>query len=70
MYKNYMVMKKNYQQPALCIVAVEPHAHILQASVQTLSTNLSGGDEIHYAGAGNGDARVKGNSVEWDDWEE
>ena len=63
-------MKKNYQQPALCIVAVEPHAHLLTDSLHAVGTNLSEGDEIHYRGAGNGDARVKGNTVEWDDWGE
>ena len=70
MYKEYMAMKKSYQQPAICIISVAPHAHILQSSVHTLSTNLSEGDEIRYRGAGNGDARVKGNTIDWDDWGE
>ena len=61
--------KKAYQQPALCIVTVEPHAHLLDASpVQTVSTTQT--VDINYGGGNAGAARVKGNSVDWDDWSE
>ena len=63
-------MKKNYQQPAICIVRLASHGHMLQSSVQQLRTNLTGDDEIHVGGAANVDARVKANTVDWDDWGE
>jgi hypothetical protein len=43
---------------------------MLQSSVQQLRTNLTGDDEIHVGGAANVDARVKANTVDWDDWGE
>lgn len=43
---------------------------LLQASVQTVSTNLNEGDDIGYRGAGYGDARARSNGgIAWDDWE-
>ena len=44
----------------------------MQASkVGSVSTNLTDGDAIRYGGGGTGPARVKSNTVDWDDdWSE
>ena len=43
----------------------------MQASkVGSVSTNLTDDDAIRYGGAGTGPARVKSNTVDWDDWDE
>ena len=50
------------------VVSVEPHAHILQVSqVNAVQSNETG---IGYGGGNNQAARVKGNTVDWDDWGE
>ena len=35
--------------------------------VSRVSTNLTGDDAIGYGGSGTGPARVKSNTVDWDD---
>ena len=38
--------------------------------VNRVSSNLTDGDAISFGGAGSGPARVKSNTVDWDDWDE
>ena len=54
------------------VVNVEPHGHILNGASQVgaVQSNETG---IGYGGASSnntGGVRVKGNSVDWDDWGE
>lgn len=65
-------MKRNYQTPTLYVMKIQHQSYILQGSqVDCVAGNAS----LNYGGAGDGTeayggaARVKGNSVDWDDWE-
>ena len=63
--------KKAYQQPQLHIVRIQQSQMLLQASVTSVSTNLTGNADLNYDGGGSGPARVlKYNPVEWEDWGE
>ena len=62
-------MKKNYEMPALRVIAVKS-THMLCYSQEKVISVSSGDVGIGYNGGSNQAARVKGNSVEWDDWSE
>lgn len=60
-------MKKNYVNPTLQVVELSSKTHMLQNSVPRVSTNLGSSDAINYGGGSTQSARVRGNSVDWDD---
>lgn len=63
-------MRKNYIQPTMIVVKLETEGRVLNGtSVGTVNTNLTGDDAISYGGGSNQAARVKGTTVDWDDWE-
>ena len=51
------------------VVSVEPHAHILQVSNQGVQ-HFESNAQMNYGGGSNQAARVKSNTVDWDDWGE
>ena len=60
-------MKKNYQQPTMLVVKVQQP----QVICQSVTSVYSGDTNIKYYGSGSAEsARVKTNSVDWDEWEE
>ena len=61
-------MKKMYQTPAMSVVEIEV-TQMIANSVTSVSSNLDGDDAINYGGGSNQAARVKSNTVDWDDWE-
>ena len=64
-------MKKTYLQPAMMVVTLQQQGIICTSPVGRVSTNLGEGDAIGYDGGGTGPARVKSNTVDWDDdWSE
>ena len=64
-------MKKTYLQPAMMVVTLQQHSIICSSPVSRVSSNLTEGDAIGYGGGGTGPARVKSNTVDWDDdWSE
>ena len=65
-------MKKTYLQPAMMVVTLQQHSIICTSKgVSRVSTNLDEDDAIDYGGGGTGPARVKSNTVDWDDdWSE
>jgi len=64
-------MKKTYLQPTMMVVTLQQHSIICSSPVNCVSTNLDEGDAIGYGGGGSGPARVKSNTVDWDDdWSE
>ena len=64
-------MKKTYLQPTMMVVTLQQHSIICSSKVRSVSTNLDEGDAIGYGGGGTGPARVKSNTVDWDDdWSE
>ena len=64
-------MKKTYLQPTMMVVRLQQHSIICTSKVSSVSTNLDEGDAIGYDGGGSGPARVKSNTVDWDDdWSE
>ena len=62
--------KQVYLQPTMTVVKLQHRTSLLQASLQSVNTNLTGTDAIRYEGGGIGDARVKDYSVWSDDWSE
>lgn len=52
------------------VVELSSMTCLLQNSVTSVSSNLTGDDVINYGGSGSGPARVKTNTVDWDDWSE
>jgi hypothetical protein len=65
-------MKKQvYLQPTMTVVKLQHRTSLLQASLQSVDTNLTGTDAIIYGNGGSSDAaRVKDYSVWSDDWSE
>jgi hypothetical protein len=66
-------MKKTYLQPAMMVVTLQQHSIICTSKgVNCVSTNLDEGDAIGYGGGcSTQSARVKSNTVDWDDdWSE
>ena len=65
-----IMKKKAYQSPAMNVVEIEAAQMIAFSQVNSVSSNL-GDDEISYGGGSQGPARVKTNTVDWDDdWSE
>ena len=62
-------MKKNYVQPTMQVVELNSKTCLLQSSLTSVSSNLTGDDAISYGGGSTQAARVKSNTVDWDDWE-
>ena len=60
-------MKKNYVKPTTTVVEVQIESQLLQRSVQGVNTNTD--VNISYGGGSNQAARVKTNTVDWDEWE-
>ena len=56
----------------MMVVTLQQHSIICTSKgVNRVSTNLDEGDAIGYGGGGTGPARVKSNTVDWDDdWSE
>ena len=55
----------------MMVVTLQQHSIIcFSKGVNSVSTNLTGDDAISFGGAGSGPARVKSNTVDWDDWDE
>ena len=64
-------MKKTYLQPTMMVVRLQQQSIICSSKVRSVSTNLTGDDAISFGGGGTGAARVKSNTVDWDeDWSE
>ena len=65
-------MKKTYLQPAMMVVRLQQQSIICYSPVNRVSTNLTGDDAIGYGGGSSTQsARVKSNTVDWDDdWSE
>ena len=61
-------MKKMYQTPTMNVVEIEV-TQMIANSVTSVSSNLDVDDAINYGGGSNQAARVKANTVDWDDWE-
>ena len=65
---------KAYIAPSTTVVRVHLESQLMQASkVSRVSSNLTDGDAIGYGGGGSStqSARVKSNTVDWDDdWSE
>ena len=57
-----------YQTPTMNVVEIEV-TQMIANSVTSVSSNLDGDDAINYGGGSNQAARVKSNTVDWDDWE-
>ena len=55
----------------MMVVRLQQQSIICTSKVSSVSTNLDEGDAIGYDGGGSGPARVKSNTVDWDDdWSE
>ena len=63
-------MKKTYLQPTMMVVRLQQQSIICSSPANRVSTNLTDGDAIDYGYGGTGPARVKSNTVDWDDWSE
>ena len=65
-------MKKTYLQPAMMVVRLQQQSIICASPLSDVSTNLTGGDAISFGGGtSTQSARVKSNTVDWDDdWSE
>lgn len=60
-------MKKMYQSPTMNVVEIEVTQMMAQSEVQSVSSNT----DITYGGGSSTAARVKTNTVDWDDdWSE
>ena len=62
-------MKRRYQKPTMNVVEIEA-AQMMMALSEATSVKTSDEVGITYGGGNNGAARVKANTVDWDDWEE
>ena len=61
-------MKKMYQQPTMDVVEIEVTQMMALSEVKTVSSESTG---ITYGGGSSTAARVKTNTVDWDDdWSE
>lgn len=58
-----------YQTPTMNVVEIEAAQMMALSEVTSVSSNLDGDDAINYGGGSNQAARVKSNTVDWDDWE-
>ena len=63
-------MKREYMKPTMQVVELNSKTCLLQSSSLTsVSSNLTDDDAISYGGGSTQAARVKSNTVDWDDWE-
>ena len=60
-------MKKTYLQPTLMVVTLQQQSIICTSNGVS---RVSGNADLDYGGGGTGPARVKSNTVDWDDWDE
>lgn len=60
-------MKKKYLKPITTIIRIETESQLLSACNGVSA--VDGNADISYGGGSTQAARVKANSVEWDDWE-
>jgi len=60
-------MKRVYQKPDMTVVRIQQHSIICTSPVTSVNSGDAG---ITYGGGNNEDARVKSNTVDWDDWGE
>ena len=61
-------MKKTYLQPTMMVVTLQQHSIICTSNGVS---RVSGNVDLGYGGGGSGPARVKSNTVDWDDdWSE
>ncbi len=60
-------MKKTYLQPAMMVVRLQQQSIICTSNGVN---RVSGNVDLDYGGSGTGPARVKSNTVDWDDWDE
>lgn len=58
-----------YQTPTMNVVEIEAAQMMALSEVTSVSSNLNGDDAINYGGGSNQAARVKSNTVDWDEWE-
>lgn len=58
-------MRRTYLKPALCIVTVAAHGHILDGS--PVVTRVQGNAGVDYGGSNSGSARVKESGNIWDE---
>ena len=65
-------MKKTYLQPTMMVVTLQQQSIICASPASRVSSNLTGDDAIGYGGGSSTQsARVKSNTVDWDDdWSE
>ena len=65
-------MKKTYLQPAMMVVTLQQQGIICTSNgVKRVSTNLGEGNDFDFGGGSTQSARVKSNTVDWDDdWSE
>jgi len=57
-------------KPTMQVVELNSKTCLLQSSSLTsVSSNLTDDDAISYGGGSTQAARVKSNTVDWDDWE-
>ncbi len=61
-------MKRRYQKPTMSVVEIEAAQMMALSGVTHVNTSNEVG--ITYGGGSNQAARVKANTVDWDDWEE
>jgi hypothetical protein len=62
-------MKREYMKPTMQVVELNSKTCLLQSSLTSVSSNLTGDDAIEYGGGSTQAARVKSNTVDWDNWE-
>ena len=61
---------KTYIQPTIQIVPFRHSGFICTSGqVRGVNTNMIDGTNITYGGGSNQAARVKSNTVDWDDWD-
>jgi len=56
-------------KPTMQVVELNSKTCLLQSSLTSVSSNLTDDDAISYGGGSTQAARVKSNTVDWDDWE-
>ena len=61
-------MKRRYQTPTMNVVEIEVTQMMAFSQVTSVKTSDEVG--INYGGGSSQAARVKANTVDWDDWEE
>ena len=60
-------MKKKYLKPTTTVIRIEIQSQLLSASSGVNA--VDGNTDITYGGGSNQAARVKANTIDWDEWE-